>query len=169
MRTFLKMLVVACVLAAPQAASAEPSAKALALTRRMVTAMDVEKTMTPMLQTMVRQQMEMTVAGRDDLSDQQKVLVAGAVGEIMDEIFAGGFMSQVMEALVPAYAEVYSEDELEAVVIFYESPMGQRVLRKMPLMGPAANKAMIEITPKLQAQMTEKLAAKLESLKALEK
>lgn len=169
MRKFLVVFTMACALAAPAIASAEPSAKALALTRRMVAAMHIEETMTPMMRAMMRQQMDIMIAQQKGLTDQQKTILGSAIGETMDEVLAGGFMSDLMERLVPAYAEVYSEDELEAVVQFYESPIGQRVLRKMPQLTPAAMKVMAEITPKLQAEMTAKLTKKLEGLKALGK
>jgi len=164
MRKFLTILALTCALAAPAVASAEPTAKTLALTRRMVVAMHIEENMVPMLQTMLRQQVELTVAQRKNLSDQQKTQLSSALSETMDEIFAGGFMSDMMERLIPAYAEVYSEDELQALVDFYESPMGQRVLRKMPLLGPAAAKVVADVTPKMQAEMIEKLTKKLEGL-----
>jgi uncharacterized protein len=169
MRKFLTILALTCVLAAPAIASAEPTAKAMALTRRMVVAMHVEENMAPMLRTMLRQQVDLTVAQRNNLSDQQKTQLSSALSEAMDEIFAGGFMSEMMEKLIPAYAEVYSEDELQALVDFYESPMGQRVLRKMPLLGPAAAKVIADVTPKMQADMIEKLTKKLEGLDSLSK
>lgn len=169
MRKFLAVLILACAMAAPAAASAEPSARALALTRRMVAAMHVEETLAPMLRTMMRQQIELTFAQQKGMSDQQRTQMTSAVGETMDEILDAGFMSDLMERFVPAYAEVYTEQELEAVVQFYESPVGQSVLRKMPLMGPAAAKVMVEITPRMQSEMMEKLTRKLEGMKALGK
>jgi hypothetical protein len=168
-RKFLTLLALACLLAAPTVASAEPSAKALALTRRMVVAMHVEETMTPMMRTLMRQQVEMIAAQQKGLTSQQRTMLSGAVGEALDEVLNDGFMSDIMERLIPAYAEVYSEDELEALVQFYESPMGQRVLHKMPLLGPAATKVMIDITPKMEAQVVEKLTKKLEGFQALGK
>jgi hypothetical protein len=39
----------------------------------------------------------------------------------------------------------------------------------MPLLGPAASKVMMDITPKMQAQVVEKLTKKLEGFQALGK
>ncbi|WP_297511492.1 DUF2059 domain-containing protein [uncultured Caulobacter sp.] len=168
MRKILTCFALACALVA-STAHAEPSAKALALTRRMVAAMHIEETMTPVMRSIVAQEYQMAVAQEKGLTEQQRSQLSGAMIETMDEILAGGLMSDIMEKLVPAYAAVYTEDELQALVDFYESPIGQRVLRKMPQLGPAATKAMAEITPKLQAEMTERLTKKLEGLKALGK
>ncbi len=169
MRKFLTILALACALAAPAAASAEPSAKALALTRRMVAALHVEETMAPMMRTLMQQQMDMIVAQRKGLTDQQKTMLSGALTESVGEVMDNGLMSKVMEKFIPAYAEVYTEDELQAVVDFYESPMGQRVLKKMPLLGPAAVKAMQEISPEIQADLDQRVTKKLEGLGALGK
>lgn len=169
MRKLLTILALTCVFLGPTAALAQPTTKGLALARRMAVSMHVEETMAPMLRAVLHQQVDMIVAQRTSLTDQQRTMLSGALGETMDEVLGGGFMSEVMEKLIPAYAEVYSEDELQALVDFYESPMGQRVLRKMPLMGPAAAKVMAELTPKMQAEMAEKLGKKLEALEATAK
>lgn len=174
MRKFLTMLAVAGLtlagaLAAPTAASAEPSAKALALTRRMVTAMHVEETMAPMMRMLMQQQMDMIVAQRKGLTEQQRAMLSGVLTESVGEVMDAGLMSKVMEKFIPVYAEIYSETELQAVVEFYESPVGQSVLRKMPQMGPAATKVMIEIAPEIQADLDRRVSKKLEGLEALGK
>ena len=106
MRKFLTLLALTCALAAPAAASAEPSAKALALTRRMVAAMHVEQTMAPLIRSVLQQEMDMTVAQRKTLSDQQKTMLSGALTEAVGEVVDSGLMSRVVDKLVPAYAEV---------------------------------------------------------------
>ncbi len=169
MRKFLTLLALACALAAAGAASAEPSAKALALTRRMVVAMHVEQTMAPMMRGLMQQQMDMIVAQHKNLTDQQKTMLSGALTEAVGEVMDNGLMTKVVEKLTPAYAEVYSEQELQAVVDFYESPIGQSVLRKTPLMGPAATKVMIEIAPEIQADLDARVARKLEGLQGIGK
>ena len=169
MRKVLTIVALACALVAPTVASAEPSAKALALSRRMVVAMHVEETMAPMMRMLMQQQMDMIVAQRKELTDQQKTMLSGVLTEAVGEMMDGGLMTRVIEKFVPAYAEVYSEDELQAVVTFYESPIGQSVLKKMPLLGPAASKALTEITPEIQADLGRRVTKKMEGLGALGK
>lgn len=170
MRKFLSIAALAvCILSAPAMASAEPSAKALALSRRMVAAMHVEETMAPPMRMLMQQQMDMIVAQRNGLTDQQKTMMSGVLTEAVGELMDNGLMSRVMDKFVPAYAEVYSEEELQAVVTFYESPIGQSVLKKMPLLGPAASKALTEITPEIQAELERRVTKKLEGLGAIGK
>jgi hypothetical protein len=171
MRKFLTMLVLASAFAMPAAAqtAAQPSAKTLELTRRVVAAMHVEQTMAPMMRGMMQQQMQMIVAQRKNLSEQQRTLLTGALTEAVGEMMDSGLMTTVMEKLIPAYAEVYSDEELQAMLDFYESPIGQSVLMKMPRLGPAATRAMIEITPKIQADLEQRVTKKLEGLDTLGK
>lgn len=169
MRKILTILALTCALSAPAMAHAEPSANALALTRRMVQAMHVEQTMAPMIRGIMQQQMDMIVAQRQNLTEQQKTLLSGALSEAVGEMMDAGLMSKVMDKLIPAYAEVYSEEELQGMLTFYESPVGQSVLRKMPQLTPAATKAMVEIAPVMQADLEQRVAKKLEGLGAFGK
>lgn len=169
MRKFLTILALTCVLAAPAVANAEPSAKAMVLARRMVTAMHVEETMAPPLRMMMQQQMDMIVSQRKGLTGQQRTMMTGVLTEAVGEVMDNGLMSKMMEKFIPTYAEIYSEAELQAVVDFYESPIGQSVLRKTALLGPAATKAMTEIAPEIQADLEQRVAKKLEGLGALGK
>lgn len=169
MRKILTVVALTCLLATPAMAHAEPSTKTLGLTRRVVEAMHVEQTMAPMIRAIMQQQMDMIVAQRQNLTDQQKTLLSGALSEAVGEMMDAGLMSRVMDKLIPAYADVYSEEELQGMLTFYESPVGQAVLRKMPLLAPAATKAMVEIAPVMQADLEQRVAKKLEGLGALGK
>lgn len=169
MRKFLTILALSCALAVPAAASAEPTAKALALTKRMVEAMHVEDNMVPMMRAMTRQQFDGVFAQQKGLNDQQKAAMSRALSETMDETFSGGLMQKMMEKLIPAYAEVYTEEELQALVDFYESPVGQSVLKKMPELGAVAGKSISEMMPGMMADMTARLSKKLEGVDKLGK
>lgn len=169
MRKFLTILALTCALGAPAAASAEPSAKALALTRRMVTAMHIEENMVPMMRAMMRQGFDGAFAQQKGLNEQQKAALNKAATETMEETLSTGFMQKMMDKLVPAYAEVYSEEELQALVDFYESPVGQSILKKMPQLGAVAGKSMSEMMPGMMAEMTAKMSKKLEGIDKLGK
>ncbi|PZR36205.1 DUF2059 domain-containing protein [Caulobacter segnis] len=169
MRKTLMVLALVAAALAPTVALAEPSAKALALTKRMVAAMHVDETMAPIMRSMTRQQFEGVVAQQKGLNDQQKAALSRAVAETMEESLNDGLMQKVMDKLIPAYAEVYTEQELQALVDFYESPIGQSVLRKMPQLGLVAGKAMGEIMPGMMADMTARMSKKLEGFDKLGK
>jgi len=120
--------------------------------------------MTPMLETMVTAQVTRIVADNPNLSEQQRTQMSSLLGEVVHETFRDGLMTDLMDKFVPAYAEVYTEAELEAVVTFYESPVGQSVVRKMPQLGPAALRISAEEMPRIQAKMLERFSAKLKGM-----
>lgn len=169
MRKILTVLALSSVLALPAVASAEPSAKALALTRRMVAAMHIDETMVPMMRSMSQQQFDGVFAQQKGLTDAQKAALTRAISEAIDETYSDGLMQKIMDKLIPAYAEVYTEEELQGVVDFYESPIGQSVLRKMPQLGVVAGKSMSEMMPSMMADMNARLAKKLEGFDKLGK
>lgn len=150
--------------AGPEAAPASPSPQALALIRRVINALHVEESMAPMMNNIMQVQVQQIVAQNPKLTDQQKRQIADALGEVVTETLKEGMMSELMEKFIPVYAEVFSEDELRAMAEFYESPVGQSIMRKMPLMGPQAGRIAAEEMPRIQAAMNKKFQAKMEAM-----
>jgi uncharacterized protein len=54
------------------------------------------------------------------------------VDEFSDTIFAEFSPDEVIDAIVPIYQKHLSKSDLDAIVAFYSSPAGQRVLKEMP-------------------------------------
>ena len=54
------------------------------------------------------------------------------VDELSDAIFADLSPDEVIDAIVPIYQRHFSKSDLDAIVTFYSSPAGQRVLKEMP-------------------------------------
>lgn len=154
---------------APAAAQAEPSAKALALTRRYIAAMHMDASMKPMLGGMLEAMTAQRMARLPDLTDTQRSQLTSALNESMMESLDDGLMTKLMDRMIPAFASVYSEEELQALVDFYEGPMGQAIIAKMPALGPIAGKAAAEAMPEMQADLEKRFKAKIEALKFLDK
>lgn len=154
---------------APAAVQAEPSAKALALTRRYIAAMHMDASMKPMLGGMLETMTAQRMAGLPDLTDTQRSQLRGALNEAMMESLDDGLMTKLMDRMIPGFASVYSEEELQALVDFYEGPMGQAIVAKMPALGPIAGKAAAEAMPEIQADLEARIKTKLQALKFLDK
>jgi hypothetical protein len=151
------------------AAQVEPSAKALALTRRYIAAMHMDASMKPMLGGMLEAMTAQRVAGLPDLTDTQRSQLTSALNEATMESLDDGLLTKLMDRMVPGFASVYSEEELQAMVDFYEGPMGQAIVAKMPTLGPIAGKAAVEAMPEMQADLEKRFKAKIEALKFLDK
>ena len=54
------------------------------------------------------------------------------VDELSDTIFAEFSPDELIDAIVPIYQKHLSKPDLEAIVAFYSSPAGQKVLKEMP-------------------------------------
>jgi len=54
------------------------------------------------------------------------------VDELSDTIFAEFSPDEMIDAIVPIYQKHLSKSDLEAIVAFYSSPAGQKVLKEMP-------------------------------------
>src|SRR6478752_7254708 len=155
-----------CVLAPPARAADQqapsppavttPSPRALALSRRDVAALHIDESMRPMMQGMLRPMLDEQVKANPNLTEEQR----RAIRETVEEFIADDMMGDIMQRTIPIYATTFSEDELQALAEFYESPRGQSIVAKMPLMGPAMGKVMVEIMPELRAKLVRKLCAK---------
>jgi hypothetical protein len=146
-----------------------PSAKALALTRRYVAALHMNESFKPMMNSLMTSMLQQQIARHPDLGEQQRNLVVGAVTEAMSESLDAGMLDKLMESMVPAFATVFTEDELQALVDFYEGPMGQRIVAKMPALGPLAAKAAANVMPELQRDLEQRVSTKIAGLKILDK
>jgi len=105
---------------------------------RLLRAMNAEKTIERTMELMF----ESMFAQDPDMAKVQDIMREFAA-EVVDWETMGPEMLR-------AYVEIYSEEELNALAAFYESPVGQRIIEKTP-----------ELTARLgllnQAQMQEKM------------
>jgi len=83
--------------------------------------------------------------------------------EIMDWFSEFFVWEQIRDLYADIYVEVFTEDELNELIQFYQSPLGQKVLKKMPeLMQKSMEKSqallqdkMPEFQKRLQKTITE--------------
>lgn len=148
---------------------AEPSAKALALTRRYVAAMHMDQAFKPLMSNLAAVAMQQQLQANKDISETQRNQLASAMSEAVEESMDAGMMSKLMEKMVPAYATVFSEDELQALVDFYESPRGQAIIAKMPSLTKITSQAALAAVPEIQEDLQARFKTKIESLKLFNK
>ncbi len=140
----------------PSPPAAAPSPRALELTKRYIAALHIDQSMKPMMQSMLGPMLDQQAKANPNMTEAQRK----AVREALEEFVGGDLMDEIMERTTPIYATIFSEDELQALVDFYESPRGQSIVGKMPQMGPAMGKIMVEIMPQLQAQIAKRICEK---------
>ena len=80
-----------------------------------------------------------------------------AVTESMDV-----YMPRMTDAMIPAYAETFSTDELTKLDEFYESPVGQSILAKMPVAMQKMMPVMVQLMPEMQADIVRRVCTKID-------
>jgi len=61
------------------------------------------------------------------------------------KLTAGAPPSAVLDAMVPIYAKAFSMEEIQGLVTFYESPLGQRIVKVMPQVEEDSQNAALKI------------------------
>jgi hypothetical protein len=73
-------------------------------------------------------------------------------------------MSEISEAIAVIYANNFSAEDLQAIVAFYKTPAGQRILEKTPVLAQQSlavgSKFGQSIAEDLRKKMTDELRKK---------
>lgn len=65
-----------------------------------------------------------------------------------DKFSAGAPPSAVTEAVIPIYARHFSTEDIQNLIQFYESPLGQRVVKNLPLVAQESQEVGLELDQK---------------------
>jgi len=89
------------------------------------------------------------------------------MNKTMDDMLRDMPFDEMMQAMVPAYQKHFTKGDLEALIVFYSSPTGQKVLRELPSITAEAMQSMMPLMSKQMDRMKERLQQDIaESLKA---
>jgi len=84
------------------------------------------------------------------------------LNKIMDGMWKQMPWDEMLEAMVPAYQKHFTKGDIDALVGFYGSPTGQKVLREMPAMMAEAMESMMPIMRKQIDEMTQRIQQQAE-------
>ncbi len=137
------------------AAPSEIPAGKLALLKRLDKAMDFDALMKNMYASMTPAMMQSMRQANPKITEQQ----AQDLTEVMTSVTLK-YTPRMKDEMFKAYAEVFTEDELKSMVVFYESPNGQAILKKMPQVMqtfmPAVSKIMPDMMKDIQKGLCDK-------------
>lgn len=155
MRRLLFVFIGLCLFAAPLPAVAQDVDREarLALAERAFQAMQADQMadqMMVIMQAVPQPELEgMTAAERL------------AFDEVMAEVMQTT-MNRMFDGMTEVYADIYTYEELEALVVFYESPIGRSIMEKAALATPHIIELMNEILPDMMRQMVDGMCDRLE-------
>ncbi len=69
-----------------------------------------------------------------DATPAEKAKFENIVANALGDVFANYPIEDVLRDMIPIYQSHFSESDLNQIVAFYSSPVGQKVLRGMPAM-----------------------------------
>jgi uncharacterized protein len=136
-----------------QATPEDDAARRLQMAERFIELMQVDQ-MSEMMQGLVS---SMVPPSSRDLPPREQRMLADALAEAVGQI-----MPRMFEAMAPVYAEIFTLQELEDLVAFYESPTGLAFVSKSYEALPQITAAVNAIMPEILNDMATNLCASLE-------
>jgi hypothetical protein len=77
--------------------------------------------------------------------------------KMMDDMFKNFPWDEMMQAMVPVYQKHLTKGDVDALVVFYSSPTGAKMLREMPAIMGEAMQSMMPIMQKYIATVKERV------------
>lgn len=128
-----------------------------ALAEQLLTMMDVQKNMEQSLE-MVKQ-MQAAQLQQMEVSADKVEKVQSMTEQMMDMIAEEMSWDKLKDDYVSVYVDIFTEEELKGIIEFYETPIGQKFIKKTPeLMKRSmevSQKQMVILMPKIQAMTKE--------------
>lgn len=97
---------------------------------------------------------------RDKILDTFKRVMPQVPAEVWNDFSAECDPRELEDAIVPLYLANFTAEELDAMLVFYHSPVGEKLLRKQPEIFRASSEAgrkwATDLTFRLRARLTEK-------------
>jgi hypothetical protein len=163
-RAAVGLVAAAAVLAGTPAFCADPpapNAHSIELARKLFAEMRMEQLMGSMVRQMAPAMIEQSRKRNPSLSAADAQVISDAMAASMDDL-----MKKVTERSIPLYASTFSEKELQDLVDFYDSPTGQAMLAKMPVLMSKIAPMVTALTPDMVADMTKRICAKTDCSKS---
>jgi uncharacterized protein len=102
------------------------------------------KMMEPMMKGMMAQ-------ANQDMPAEQRAKVGEMQGKVMALVTAS--LNKAKPALVKAYTDTYTEEDLDGILAFYKSPAGKAFLQKMPEVMQRSMPVMMQMMTDLQPEI----------------
>jgi uncharacterized protein len=79
------------------------------------------------------------------------------MNKMMDDMWNGMPLDEMLQAMKPAYQKHFTKGDLDALLAFYSSPTGQKVLRELPAITGEAMESMMPIMQRYMETMRQRL------------
>jgi hypothetical protein len=131
---------------------ADPTARAAA--EKLFVVLKADRNAEQIVQVMMKTQ-ESMVASQSISEEQKKRLMDGM--KVLAETMMKPLMEKTKELYVDAYAATFTAKELEELVDFYQSPVGQKLVDKQPQMIADVMQSSMALAQSLMPEMQRKM------------
>ncbi len=125
-RMIMGLLVSVVIFSANVAGAQTTSPEALSAAKDLVETMHLSDQLRTILPTIMKNMKASVVQGRAEVDMQYEAVAP----KIIDSFRAR--VSELTDAIAIIYARNFSTEELQALVVFYKTPIGQKFLQKVP-------------------------------------
>lgn len=155
MRRLVSVLFAIGLLCAPAVAAAQDEGREqrLALAERAIQASQADQMADQMLAIM----QAFPRPSLDRMTPQERIALDEVMAETMDTM-----MIRMVEGMTGVYADLFTLEELEAMAVFYESPIGQSIITKSMQATPQIIELVRALMPDMMRQMVNGMCDRLE-------
>ncbi|QEE27715.1 DUF2059 domain-containing protein [Terriglobus albidus] len=160
----------AMLLAFPLSARADEASKRAKI-EQMLTVLKMEDNFNLLMKQVEQQgrQMGMSMTNPSQLTEADKKILDNFMTKLMAAMQETMGWQKLKSEFIDLYAKAYTEEEVDGILTFYKSPVGQSMLAKTPQLVQQSmaisQTHMKEIQPKLE-QLTEELKKDLDAAHA---
>jgi uncharacterized protein len=113
-------------------------------------AMEIQKQMTSMMNAMGSTIEKMMPPNIGALSDKQKGQLAQLQTDLLTKMMTPAFMDAYIAELIPIYQKHFTKGEVDGLISFYASPVGQKFLREQPQL---TQESLTRVVPMMQKRV----------------
>jgi len=136
--------------------AAAPSPHRMELAREVIAASGVQKQMSGMFSNMMGQMMANVTKNVPPSAKARVDAFTQAETDVMVR-----YLPKIVDVVTDAYAKTYSDQELTDILTFYQSPSGQAMTAKAPLMAQNMMGGIMGLMPQIQHDVAEEACAKI--------
>jgi hypothetical protein len=159
MKRLLLTIVVNLVFVLPGAAQQSPTDTPATKedVQRYLDAMHAREMMAQMVDAMIKPMHQMIHEQYIKDKDKLPADFETRMNKMMDDMMKSFPWDEMLQAEVPVYQKHFTKGDIEAFVVFYGSPTGQKMLREMPAIMGEAMQAMMPLLRKQMDAMQERV------------
>lgn len=135
----------------PTAVSAERSdAPTREQLRKLFDVLEIQKQMGSVVSTVGRNMEKMLPESMGDVSEKQRTALENLNNELYGKLMTPEFLDKFLAELIPIYQRHFTKSDVDALIAFYESPVGKKFLREQPRV---TDESLTKMLPLMQTQV----------------